>query len=553
MRAIHCLARRRARSSLLLATVGVSCLFAVPASASAADWFIDNDTGDDANLATNCQIASPCKSIAPAVGILQAGDTVKVDDSPTSYQLDNLSLFNDLSLVGGNFIGGLESSDGRPVIVGTGGVASKIFAVNALDSATSISNLRLRPNGGTGIQANGPIDTISDNVFEDTGANLNDRGISIGGSSPSITDNTMIGMNLGVAVLAGSPVIARNDISGAQDGSIGGAGILVQGGASDLRANRIHDPGAGVPDGIRLFEAAATLERNEISGHDSGVSALNTPGVISMSGDQITGATGAIGAGLLLVDGDDNGDTIVDATNVTVVAGVSAHSDVELDGGSLTLDSSIVGAPGSPGVTATTNTPECTISFSRGPTTTPGGTGCGNFQTTADPSFADAAAGNFHLAAGSPMIDAGNPAAPTATVDIDGNARVLDGDNNGSAIRDIGADERVFVSTPPPPPVDTKAPQTTITKGPKAKSKDKTPTFIFKSSESGSTFQCKIDGKPFSTCASPFTSKKLKAGKHSFQVRATDKAGNTDATPAQQKFKIKKKKKKGKGKKGKKK
>ena len=83
----------------------------------------------------------------------------------------------------------------------------------------------------------------------------------------------------------------------------------------------------------------------------------------------------------------------------------------------------------------------------------------------------------------------------------------------------------------PPPTSDTQPPDTTIVKGPKDKSKKKTATFEFSSSEPGSTFQCRLDGKPFTSCTSPLI-EKVKKGKHSFEVRATDVAGNTDATPA---------------------
>jgi CSLREA domain-containing protein len=77
-----------------------------------------------------------------------------------------------------------------------------------------------------------------------------------------------------------------------------------------------------------------------------------------------------------------------------------------------------------------------------------------------------------------------------------------------------------------PPATDTKAPTTTITKGPKAKSTSTTARFKFKANEVGSTFQCKLDKGKFKNCRSPKTYKKLKPGKHVFKVRATDKAGN---------------------------
>lgn len=54
----------------------------------------------------------------------------------------------------------------------------------------------------------------------------------------------------------------------------------------------------------------------------------------------------------------------------------------------------------------------------------------------------------------------------------------------------------------------------------------------------GSTFQCKLDRKPFKKCSSPKTYKKVKPGKHVFRVRAIDKAGNVDPTPAKRKFTV---------------
>ena len=54
----------------------------------------------------------------------------------------------------------------------------------------------------------------------------------------------------------------------------------------------------------------------------------------------------------------------------------------------------------------------------------------------------------------------------------------------------------------------------------------------FSSSESGSTFECSLDGSPFTSCATPQSYAALGAGSHTFEVRATDPAGNTDPSPA---------------------
>jgi hypothetical protein len=96
---------------------------------------------------------------------------------------------------------------------------------------------------------------------------------------------------------------------------------------------------------------------------------------------------------------------------------------------------------------------------------------------------------------------------------------------------------------PPSEPLggDVDAPNTTITKGPKDKTNKKEVTFEFTSTEPGSTFQCILDGKAeFKPCTSPFTVK-VKRGKHTFQVQATDPAGNTDSTPATDDWKRKRK------------
>jgi hypothetical protein len=57
-------------------------------------------------------------------------------------------------------------------------------------------------------------------------------------------------------------------------------------------------------------------------------------------------------------------------------------------------------------------------------------------------------------------------------------------------------------------------------------------TFDFASTESGSTFACSLDGAAFTSCSTPKTYSALVDGSHTFRVRATDTATNTDASPA---------------------
>jgi hypothetical protein len=86
--------------------------------------------------------------------------------------------------------------------------------------------------------------------------------------------------------------------------------------------------------------------------------------------------------------------------------------------------------------------------------------------------------------------------------------------------------------------VDATPPETTITAGPTGTTGDSTPTFEFSSSEAGSTFECRIDTGAFASCASPLTTVALAEGEHTFEVRATDGAGNMDPSPASRAFTV---------------
>ena len=88
------------------------------------------------------------------------------------------------------------------------------------------------------------------------------------------------------------------------------------------------------------------------------------------------------------------------------------------------------------------------------------------------------------------------------------------------------------VNVPPPPPPDTTAPDTTIGSGPSGTVASGSASFSFSSTETGSTFECRLDSAGWTACSSPQSYSGLANATHSFAVRARDQAGNTDATPA---------------------
>lgn len=86
--------------------------------------------------------------------------------------------------------------------------------------------------------------------------------------------------------------------------------------------------------------------------------------------------------------------------------------------------------------------------------------------------------------------------------------------------------------------IDLQAPETTIQSGPSGPVIPSGVSFSFSSSETGSSFECGIDGGAYAACASPKSYSGLAAGSHNFKVRALDAVGNQDETPAERSFEV---------------
>jgi hypothetical protein len=84
---------------------------------------------------------------------------------------------------------------------------------------------------------------------------------------------------------------------------------------------------------------------------------------------------------------------------------------------------------------------------------------------------------------------------------------------------------------------DTTPPQTTIIRHHSKRGSHGTARrFWFRSSESGSTFLCRLDQRKITPCLSPKSYGNLKPGRHRFRIWASDIVGNKDPTPAVARF-----------------
>jgi hypothetical protein len=104
----------------------------------------------------------------------------------------------------------------------------------------------------------------------------------------------------------------------------------------------------------------------------------------------------------------------------------------------------------------------------------------------------------------------------------------------------LSADE-VWTFTTAAPPADTTPPETTIVSGPSGTVKSRDATFTFSSTEPpNATFQTRLDGGIWESngTATSKTYTNLANGTHTFEVKATDAAGNTDPTAASRRWKV---------------
>jgi hypothetical protein len=541
-----------------VALIGTLAALAVPAVATATtDRWVDAETGSNAG-GNGCTVqASPCATIVQASNASQSegnAGTIHVDQGTYTGTV-NLAQTNALAaddfvpgdsgpttIDGGSTVAIFAQANSSVTgfeITSTSSAAVALLSDNAVLDGNTITakganSIAVEVNSAAGTPAVTGNTIVADNGDEGTGIRVDQNA-----SPATITDNQIgsatIGFDRGVEVrLNAGATIAHNRIQGLdQFSGVNARGISVVGGTDvTISDNTIDSPSHALnneTDGVYVdgVDGSVALHHNTIVGMTGfGVVFIDGAGTFSLDGDAIARSSDA-GVYMGAADLTIRNATIVD--NGPLVA----------DSGTLAIDSSILDDP-----IDASNGATCDLTYSRGPAIVEGGSGCGEFQTTANPRFVDqfGTTPDLHLQATSPLIDAGNPAAPAAgATDIDGDDRALEGDGACpiDAERDMGYDE-VVAAIPVcqvPPPADETAPQTTVAG--KVKQFGKRAKFTLASSEPNSTFECRLDKGQFVPCGADLKTRKLNAGRHTVFARATDAAGNTDPTPMALKFKLK--------------
>lgn len=278
-------------------------------------------------------------------------------------------------------------------------------------------------------------------------------GIAVKDASPTIVGNVVTAnIGSGIGAVGGSPLIRDNVIT-ANTTPLDGGGIWA-GSSSEIIGNRIEDNVAETAAGLVIF--GTTVVRNNII---RGNRAVGRPlvhgggGGLTMYGGVLVGnliAKNTTAAG----EQDKGGGLLISANGPVQVlqntfSGNTSPSGSAIAGfGAGTISgnvitgpagASLVTCPGSPGVAYF----EYNDVFNGTATRYEGGCGdlTGYFgNVSVDPQFVSST--DYRLRPGSPVIDAGDPAAAgLPATDLAGAPRITDGDGDGLTVVDMGAYE----------------------------------------------------------------------------------------------------------------
>jgi hypothetical protein len=406
--------------------------------------------GNAAAATTTRQVPKHYRTIQAAIDAAAAGDTVLV--APGTYNETIDFHAKRITVVS-------ESGAASTIINGDG--VGVVVTMNANAGETPVLRGFTIRNGGPYGSRDGAIDTSG---------------------GPALIENNTITANHfcgdgAVTADFSAATIRNNVISGNSQvlcsGGVGGAGVSIGGDGTVQLLNNVitgntHGSGAG---GVELFAAGTpTISGNLIKdniGWIGGGMSLENVSDATITNNMIVGNQGALGGGMYVsVPYGARGPLVLNNTIAANQAnnGLGVYTDGFVDQAAFV--NNILTGNGAAAVVDCDGTYAPTPPIIRFNDVYNSGTGpayggiCSdqtgvNGNKSVDPSFVDAAGGNFHIRRG-PAVDAGtNTGAPA--VDFDGDARPVDGNGDGVAIVDMGADEAPFSPDTIPPTISCSA------------------------------------------------------------------------------------------------
>src|SRR4051794_12046485 len=392
--------------------------------ASAADYCVGNILcAPGVKLAPDLQTALDFAGLQPdADRIILGGGTYDAPDSngwvynsPGPVEIDGGGI-GDTVLTGPGPVKQLLDLEGGP---GTAiqGVSIQLPQMAALGTAlftnADVKDVAVSEQASQATTHLG-VSLIGDGTLEDSSVSMypgsQATGVALGGS----------------ATLRNSTVSARTAVMSVYGGSI-------------QRSWLTGDDYALFARGGTTSIENSMLRVNSASGTGIGALALGSPHLV-VNADGLTMFTGGFGgahAGVHAEAYDVAGETVDISLKNSILRGFAIPAEAVATGaGAATIQTSWSDYDAS----KTQATGNATVSKS-------------HISNAANPGFINPFSGNFRLAPSSPLIDAGDPATPQG-LDMDGNARVTDGNLDGTARRDIGAYEVPGPLPKDPPPAE---------------------------------------------------------------------------------------------------